>query len=116
MGQTIGLVGLRSIGAAFTTNTSRNIYLEVSNTLFQNGVKENEMRDHQALTKAWENNQEIVAAWRAFGTDWILFGSDGDPQAKEQILNNPLLSQEEKYKILIHNGHRLLKTVVERTK
>ncbi len=72
----VGLDGLRTLGQYFSSHpkVNRNIYIDLAATLGMLGLEKAACRDLEP----------VAAAWRAFGLDYILYGSDA-------VLHHPLV-------------------------
>jgi predicted TIM-barrel fold metal-dependent hydrolase len=123
----IGLEGLSHIGNFYKENSqlanTRNIYLDISKTFSMAaiGIKWDTIEKKYQHTATWDQAKDYVTAWKTFGMDYIVFGSDygceSDSEGTVEVLDEldivdcPYLSDREKDQIFITNAERLLSTL-----
>lgn len=126
--QWIGFNGLVLIGEYFKNHPElqRNIYADTSAVLIASaqkgateriGKNDSPLPTDEEIQKLWSKQSDVVETWRQFGMDYVLFGSDFPFYDQEtevkSITLNPFLTDEEKEKILILNGNKLLEEIAK---
>ncbi len=119
--QTIGLDGLTAIGDHFRANPglTHNIYLDTSAILASLGALSPQIlppvgnfSDPDYARRLWEARPDVTRAWRSFGIDHVLFGSDHPVDTLEGAVGilraNPALTEDEFRAILHGNAQRML--------
>jgi predicted TIM-barrel fold metal-dependent hydrolase len=103
----VGLNGLTQIGENYRShpNLPRNIYLEISQSVMQTFG--------HGGAKSWEGFEPIIQAWRDFGMDRVLLGSDAPFESDPLIWDTELLTEKEKRLIAIENAKSILGSRVE---
>lgn len=116
--QAIGLQGIKQIGDAFKDlKHLRNIYLDTAAALGYASWKQLGENRFDAEPTMWKENTDLTEAWKAFGLEYILYGSDEPNTAflneLASITHHPDLTTKEKHNILYKNAERLLNEITK---
>ena len=124
----VGLNGLAYFGDQYARHSikevPRNVYIEISKTFSMAGVgvKWDPVQKKYIHTANWNEALDFIHAWRKFGIDHVLYGSDfGCSSHRDDCIHNldeldisdcPFLSIDEKNGIYQENAEKLLSSVL----